>query len=45
MKISALLEMTMDTPIESVVYSAVVRKNDTKVTVKISAFVDNIDTS
>ena len=37
-----------DTPplstIESVVYSAVVRKNDTKVTVKISTFVDNIDT-
>ena len=38
-----------DTPplsiIEPVVYSAVVRKNDTKVTVKISTFVDNIDTS
>ena len=38
-----------DTPplstIEPVVYSAVVRKNDTKITVKISAFVDNIDTS
>ena len=31
--------------IEPVVYSAVVRKNDTKVTVKISTFVDNIDTS
>ena len=40
---------TEDTPplstIEPVIYSAVVRKNDTKVTVKISAFVDNIDTS
>ena len=38
-----------DTPplstIEPVIYSAVVRKNDTKVTVKISTFVDNIDTS
>ena len=38
-----------DTPplstIEPVVYSAVVRKNDSKVTVKISTFVDNIDTS
>ena len=38
-----------DTPplstIEPVIYSAVVRKNDTKMTVKISAFVDNIDTS
>ena len=30
---------------EPVIYSAVVRKNDTKVTVKILAFVDNIDTS
>ena len=30
---------------EPVVYSAVVRKNDAKVTVKISTFVDNIDTS
>ena len=38
-----------DTPplstIEPVIYSAVVKKNDTKVTVKISTFVDNIDTS
>ena len=38
-----------DTPplstIEPVIYSAIVRKNDTKVTVKISTFVDNIDTS
>ena len=38
-----------DTPplstIEPVIYSAVVRKNDTKMTVKISTFVDNIDTS
>ena len=38
-----------DTPplstIEPVIYSIVVRKNDTKVTVKISTFVDNIDTS
>ena len=30
---------------EPVIYSTVVRKNDTKVTVKISTFVDNIDTS
>ena len=40
---------TKDTPplstIEPVIYSAVVRKNDTKMTVKISTFVDNIDTS
>ena len=40
---------TEDTPplstIEPVIYSAIVRKNDTKVTVKISTFVDNIDTS
>ena len=38
-----------DTPplstIEPVIYSAVVRKNNTKVIVKISTFVDNIDTS
>ena len=38
-----------DTPplstILPVIYSAVVRKNDTKVTVKISVFVNNIDTS
>ena len=31
--------------IEPVIYSTVVKKNDTKVTVKISTFVDNIDTS
>ena len=40
---------TEDTPplstIEPVIYSAVVRKNDSKVTVKISVFVNNIDTS
>ena len=40
---------TEDSPplstIEPVIYSTVVRKNDTKVTVKISTFVNNIDTS
>ena len=40
---------TEDTPTlsttEPVIYSAVVKKNDTKMTVKISTFVDNIDTS
>ena len=39
----------VDTPplstTEPVIYSAVVRKNDTKMTVKISTFVDNIDTT
>ena len=39
---------TEDTPplstIQPVIYSAIVRKNDAKVTVKISTFVDNIDT-
>ena len=30
---------------QPVIYSTVVKKNDTKVTVKISTFVDNIDTS
>ena len=31
--------------IKHVIYSAVVKKNDTKVTIKISTFVNNIDTS